>query len=182
MRAVQAVEQQMLDNRPQRHGYGAPSQWRWFELTGEMDTDTYTVEGKIIEWRASANSGDGELQVTEDTYNVRDTTFGKWNVGEGDWVFCRPIGSNNYTVWEIVATASSAYDRCTALAYGAISGSTGTVDNVAPIRGANPTEETTDTMLVYNPHSYEVDDNAMVRIEWNKTTEHWEIYQATCPA
>ncbi len=72
--------------------------------------------------------------------------------------------------------------RCTATAKGAISGGSGTVDNVAPIHGFSPVANSSEELSVDNPHTYDVDDNGKVRIEWNLTEQAWEIYQADCPS
>jgi len=78
------------------------------------------------------------------------------------------------------------YDRCTCFLKGALSGgATATVDNVLVIHGTSPLADPTDTteeLTVYNTHAWDGDDNALCRIEWNRTTEHWEFYQVTCPA
>ncbi len=75
-------------------------------------------------------------------------------------------------------------DRCTCLLKGAMatSDTTKTVDNVAPICGASPVANSSEELTVYNTHAWEGDDNALGRIEWNRTTGHWEFYQVTCPA
>ena len=88
--------------------------------------------------------------------------------------------------WEVVMRIETGYDRCTAFAKGDITGTgTKTVDNVVATRGVSPLADPTDTteeLSVSNPHAYDVDDNGLVRIEWNEATETWDIYQATCPS
>lgn len=109
--------------------------------------------------------------------------LGVAHIAEGDWFWAvHDVAAKR---WEVVMQ-SVGYDRCTALAKGAITGvGTKTVDNVSVIRGTSPLSDptsTTEELSVENPHTYDVDDNGLVRIEWNETNEVWEIYQATCPA
>jgi hypothetical protein len=104
-RVVKAVEANFADLRSSGQKYGSPSAFRWFELTEAFDSETHEATAKIITWSASANGGEGQLDVSEDEFEVRDTTLGKWGGGDGDWVLCRPVGANAYTVWEVVSVA-----------------------------------------------------------------------------
>jgi len=97
----------------------------------------------------------------------------------------RVSGSDEFWVPIVYQT----FDRCTAKIDDAggmeTTDSTIAVDNVAVIRGVSPLDDPTDTseeLTVYNVHAWEADDDADCRIEWNQTTEHWEIYNVTCPA
>lgn len=74
-------------------------------------------------------------------------------------------------------------DRCTCKLKGALATSDTycTVDNVAPICGANPVSAASDELTAWNIHQFEGEDNADGRIEWNRTTSQWELYQLTCP-
>lgn len=72
--------------------------------------------------------------------------------------------------------------RCRALAKGAITGSgTKTVDNIKPISGLMPVVDSDAELSAENTHTYDVDNNANVRIEWIENENQWEIYQADCP-
>ncbi len=91
-------------------------------------------------------------------------------------------------LWAVIRIGGlPGYDRCTCLLKGALDSgdSTTTVDNVKIIRGTSPLSDPTSTseeLTVYNTHSWDGDDNALARIEWNVTEERWEFYQVTCPA
>ena len=75
---------------------------RWFKLTEPLDADAFTARANPGRWNATANDGDGEM-TDEDDYaqTVLDTTHSS-GATKGDWVLCRPIGSTNGAVWEIV--------------------------------------------------------------------------------
>ena len=75
-------------------------------------------------------------------------------------------------------------NRCRALIKTAMTSgdTTHTVDNVTPLNGSSPVDLSTDELTVYNIHTWDADDNAICKIEWNETLEQWEIYQVDCPA
>jgi len=83
-----------------------------------------------------------------------------------------------------IVSCEGGFCRCTAKLKGALASadSTATVDNVNPIHGADPTADSGTELTVYNTHDWDGDNNADCRIEYNKTTEHWELYQVDCPA
>ncbi len=87
---------------------------------------------------------------------------------------------------EVVA-GDVGFDRCTCQLTGALATGDGSilVDNVKRSRGPSPLadpDDTTETLLVYNPHSWDGDDDASCVIVWNITTAHWEFDYIPCPA
>jgi hypothetical protein len=80
----------------------------------------------------------------------------------------------------IQALYAAGYDRITgtATANVASNASTFTITSVTAISGTAPSGNTT----VYNVFGWEIDSGGRVNAEWNKTTEHFEAYQARCPA
>lgn len=97
--------------------------------------------------------------------------------------------SGTGTKWCVVRVGGgdSGDVRCTCLLKGALltSAETATVDNVQVICGTSPLDDpdsASEEMTIYNTHDWEGDDEGLARFEWNKTTEHWEFYQVTCPA
>jgi len=182
---VRHVESEWIDTSAGRPPYRGNAHWVWFLLTEDFDPDdNYRAKAKPGNWSAAANSGAGELSAEPVAwYYVRDTTKHS-NAGEGDWVLCRPIGSVDGLVWEVV-TPGVGFDRCTCkLAEEMTADLQGfTVDNVKPISGSSPLmdpDSTTETLEVYNAHAWTADDNALARIEWHKTNERWEFYQVDC--
>lgn len=157
--------------------------WQWFLLTDDFDADRL-APAKYGRWAASENDGDGELSADPIAWTyVRDTT-GQSNASEGSWVMCRPIGSENGTVWEIV-TSTQGFDRITGLTTAAVTGGNFNIDNVSVIRGADPREDTSstsETVAIVNTMGWDADDDAHVFAEWNETSSTWVAYQVECPA
>lgn len=104
---VKHVESGMVDLTAQGRGRAVPLRSVWFELDEDLDSETYTAEATMCVWSASVEDGNGDLTATGETFTVRDTTKGKLTVAAGDWVRCRPLGSLNGTVWEIITGNSS---------------------------------------------------------------------------
>ena len=103
-RVVQRFEADFADNTGPDGGHVGVSQpWlQWYELTTAFDPTTHEADAHPVRWLAPANSGNGEYTAdTSVTRTVRDTTQ-QSGAGVGDWVLCRPIGSTNGTVWEVV--------------------------------------------------------------------------------
>lgn len=92
------------------------------------------------------------------------------------------IGSINgrYTVVQ----PEHAFLRCNASLKGTISAGsgTGTVDNITPMLGSNPTTSSTGELTVHNHFSWAGDDDAPCKIEWNGDDQGWDLYQVKCPA
>lgn len=146
---------------------------------GKLDADLATDDTTGV--TVSIYSGD-----TDTGSDVDGVLLAPWieaDLNSGDWVEVIEWGGESYALPVAVAIG---YDRCTALAKGDITGTgTKTVDNVKATRGKSPLDDPDDTaeeLSVSNPHAYDVDDNGLVRLEWNEATETWDIYQATCPA
>ena len=142
--------------------------WAYDKTTGERavdeaETET-TVYMSVADFDSEAYLGVAHIAEGDHFWAVLDSQAGRWEV--------------------VIITVG--FDRCTALAKGDITGTgTKTVDNVIATRGTSPLDDPTDTaeeLSVNNPHAYDVDDNGLVRLEWNEATETWDIYQATCPA
>jgi hypothetical protein len=117
---------------------------------------------------------------TDAEYDIEDVLPPPWmeegTIASGSWIELKSWGGN----WYVFRVPESIYDRCTGLLQGALDSGDGsiTVDGLAAIRGVTPGSSVT----AYNVHGWDGDDNAPCRIEWNKTTEHWELYQVTCPS
>ena len=79
--------------------------WNWWVLTEDLDSDTHEAAANPLEWYVSRNDGDGEYSQDISTFKVRDTLENSGAVA-GDIVLCRPIGSENGTVLEIVLPRS----------------------------------------------------------------------------
>jgi len=104
---VRAVEQHFRDLGIPLDTSLADSPLRWFLLVTALDPDTHEAEARFGVWDATADSGAGALAADVFmTTTVRDTT-GQMALGEGAWVICRAIGSDNGTVWEILQGAGS---------------------------------------------------------------------------
>ena len=184
---VRHVEAQGLDVTGQDAKFRGGSPLVWFLLTEDFDADDNNrAKANPGMWTATANSGDGALEAEPVAwYYVRDTT-GQSGAGEGDWVMCRAIGSENGTVWEVV-TCGLGFDRCTGTLAQELTSAEGPflVDLVRPISGASPLGDptsATETIYVHNTLTWTADDGAICRIEWNRTEKRWEFYQVKCPA
>lgn len=118
---------------------------------------------------------------------------------EADWIefelfsfagFTGNIGAKGWCIerggrWEVVSIRG--YDRIKGLADDDFETTDGTftIDNVSVIKGADPRSDTSSTseqVTVYNDHSWAIDNNSIVRAEYNIDSGHWEAYQVTCPA
>ena len=182
---VQAVEATGIDNLPPIQKDRTGSDLVWFLLIEDFDDDD-NAQGSPGNWAASGDSGDGEL--TADLvarYTVRDTT-GSCGATEGSWVCCRPLGTDNGSVWEPVSVLSRNYDRCRCILAETLAG-TGlhTVDNVTTISGTSPLSDpdsTSESLDVYNIMDWDGDNNGIAFIEWDETNEWWHFYQVECPA
>ena len=72
----------------------------WFKLTEDLgDTTAHQASANIGVW---STSGDGSLSADTGHEHTVTDTLGTRTGGSGKWVLCRPIGSANGTVWEIV--------------------------------------------------------------------------------
>ncbi len=97
---VRDVESQGVSNLPPIQKHPADGQFLWFVLVEDFDASTHEAEAEPRNWTASANSGAGEYRPDPAVrYTVRDTTE-QSGASEGSWVLCRPIGTENGTVWE----------------------------------------------------------------------------------
>lgn len=104
---VRTVEATGQDARTRPITSYTPQSLRWFMVSVAIDPDTHEGEGYIGEWSASADDGAGELSRSVfKSYTIRDTT-GQCSAAEGEWVLCRPIGSLDGNVWEILSTTGT---------------------------------------------------------------------------
>lgn len=78
---------------------------RWYQLTEDLDSETHEAAANPGRWTASGDGGKGSLAAdTSITRTVRDT-LGDKTADAGDWLLCRPLGSANGMVWEIVTSS-----------------------------------------------------------------------------
>ena len=82
------------------------------------------------------------------------------------------------------------FDRIKGLLVGAMTSTdtTHTIDNITVTFGDDPRTDptsSTEAITFTNEHEWSGDDNAICRLEWNKTYNsgvgRWEAYQVTCP-
>lgn len=193
---VRAVEATGIDNLPPVQKHPASSRLTWFLLVEDFD-ENLEADGAPGNWSASAdNDGDGTGTPVEGggfltadpvaRYTVRDTT-GTIGAHNGDWVCCQWLGTENGSVWEPVAKASS-FDRISGRLTAATTGSNFTIDNISVIQGKDPRDDktsTTETVSVANTLSWSADDNATCFAQWsvslNGGVGGWEAYQVACP-
>lgn len=57
-----------------------------------------------------------------------------------------------------------------------------TVDDVNTIYGPPLVSSSSETLTVFNTHSWEGDNNAFGRFEFNRSTTHFEFYAIDCPS
>lgn len=190
---VQKVENDGISNVPPKQGAFPTSGLLWFLLTEDFDENLEAL-GSPGNWSASEdNVGDGTGTpvtgggfLTADPvarYTVRDTTKHS-GAGEGDWVMCRWLGAEAGSVWEPISVMSG-FDRCQCLLTGDLATGTGSinVDNVHLIKGSSPLtdpESTSETLLVYNTHAWDGDNNALCDIRYNNYTDQWEFDYIPC--
>lgn len=186
-RVVRQVESQGVDART------PPTKWhggefdRWFLLIEDFDEDGWAA-AKFARWYATENDGDGEIAADPIAWTYVRDTIGGSDATEGDWVLCRPIGSENGTVWEIIVVAGG-YDRITGLTTAAVTGGNFTIDNVKAIKGRSPLvnpDSISETVAIVNTMAWDADNNAPCFAQWNKNLNGgsgaWEAYQVKCPA
>ncbi len=180
---VRAVEATGISNIPAIQKHPAEGEFLWFVLVEDFDSNK-EANAEPRNWTASANSGAGEYQPDPAVrYIVRDTT-GQSGASEGSWVLCRPVGSENGTVWEPVVVTTG-FDRVSGNLTALTTGSSFSIDNVKPISGTSPLmdpDSTTETLAVSNVFSWTADDNALCHAEYNVTAQAWQAYQVACPA
>lgn len=103
---------------------------------------------------------------------------------DGTKLLARPVGDE----WHIVAAQPWPLRiRGQLTAALATTDSTFTIDNVqvmSPIGAIDVGHilDASDEVTVSNTHTWEGDDNGVVRAEWNENTQLWEAYQVDCPA
>ena len=98
---IQTVENRLDDGTtPDVRHYGdEPDQW--YKLTTGIDPSTHEASANPGKWDASANSGAGAMTAdTSVTRTLRDPTE-LLAGGKGNWVLCRPWGSQNGIVWQL---------------------------------------------------------------------------------
>ena len=100
-RVVRAVEANFDDATTKYPKFLATQPWLWWVLIENLDPDTHEAPANPLEWYVKENDGDGEYVQDISVYKVRDTLKNSGAVA-GSIVLCRPIGSENGTVWEIV--------------------------------------------------------------------------------
>lgn len=188
---VQSVERMVADNSGRGPMHYLEQGLSWYRLTEEFDPDTHEAVANPGKWLPDDNDNDGQLTAEITTCTVRDTTE-QCGAGEGDWVLCRPIGSRNGTVLEIVSAGKGLAKRCKCQLTGALTAATAscTVDTVTPTDGgqnpvANSTSATLTAHIQLNPSSsggYAGADNTVCYIELHEDDGYWWIYDMPCSA
>ena len=100
-RVVRDYEANSADGTTQQPKHFGGQLWSWWVLTEPLDADTHEAKAHPLEWYVKGNSGDGEYEQDISFYMVRDTLENS-GATAGSIVLCRPIGSENGTVLEIV--------------------------------------------------------------------------------
>ena len=98
---IKMVENRLDDGTtPDVRHYGdQPDQW--YKLTTGIDPSTHEASANPGKWDVSANSGAGAMTAdTSVTRTLRDPTE-LLAGGKGNWVLCRPWGSQNGIVWQL---------------------------------------------------------------------------------
>ena len=102
---VRYVEANVADNVGTHHLNSDDDPLVWMKLTTAINTTTGVANANPGVW---SSAGNGSLSADTNTNRqIRDTTNG-CKATNGSWVICRPIGSDNGTVWEPLASLVSA--------------------------------------------------------------------------
>ena len=178
-RVVHAVEDSIDDGTTPDTNYLGAQPWVWWVLTEDLDPDTHEATANPLEWYVKRNSGDGEYAQDISFFTVRDTLENS-GAREGSIVLCRPIGSENGTVLEIVFCVDGQAKRCSAiLTADAGPGESVGVDNVVPLDGGisplDDPDDTAETLSATMPPAARALDNAVCEIELNVTAGTWKI-------
>jgi len=144
--------------------------FRFGKALERIATTSSTASGKVRPWEVGSTSGQFEATIgsTEGGYDFVGTGASS---GEKVLLF-RHQQSGRLFLQALPGR------RCGGQMKGALS-STNTyqdVDNVAPLWGASPTTALAVALQVYNPLKLTSTDNAICRFEWNKNSQHWELY------
>jgi len=144
--------------------------WNWWVLTEDLDSDTHEAAANPLEWYVSRNDGDGEYSQDISTFKVRDTLENSGAVA-GDIVLCRPIGSENGTVLEIVLPRS---EPRLAWATTTGDGDISSVTGVEPWDGSEWSGD--DPLSVDNPLAWNDNESALkCLIGYNAGEEAWQV-------
>jgi len=104
-RSVQITEQRFEDSTTPEDTTGNEQELAWFVLQECLTADNnYAANAAPCIWDATANDGNGEMSDDEDANNVQTIVDASRVSGAtvGDRVLCRPLGTQNGMVWEIL--------------------------------------------------------------------------------
>ncbi len=100
---VRRIEADYADNTPADSQNFGDQPLQWVKLTSDINSTTHLASGNPGRWTAAGN---GFLAPdTNTTRIIRDTTNAS-TATNSNWVLCRPIGSDNGTVWEMLLTGA----------------------------------------------------------------------------
>jgi hypothetical protein len=99
---VKTVETQFADLGTDRTRTLHVDQFRWMQLTEEFDATTWLADANPGIWSPADNSGDGEMLADIVVSHIVCDSTRTSRAHTGDWVLCRPLGTANGPVWEIV--------------------------------------------------------------------------------
>jgi hypothetical protein len=124
------------------------------------------------------------------TVELLEVKAGSWKLGEGSQFevqgdFVESEGE--YFAWIKEIRNDPGFVMMRGRLVGAMATTDGTksIDSLVLLQGVDPRTDissTSETITGYNVHDWEGDDNAWVVVVWNKTEEHWDMLQVTCPA
>lgn len=130
-------------------------------------------------WRITTS---GDLEIIEfTTGNSLDKTVYNTStvpILENAWII---VGKCKNGSW-VVLNPNVGFIRCKATLAETITGTASTVDvdNVTVIYGANPVTSASDILGVDNIFSWDGEDGNVCFIEYNYTSENWQLYQLAC--
>jgi hypothetical protein len=143
---------------------------------------TIPVDGRGIGYR----EGRALATVTSSPLELWSPEPDEWSLVSGGSHFSLAGELDEETGYFLLA--GSGFDRIKGTLVGAMetTDATHTIDNIEVLSGTDPRTDSTsasEAITVSNAdHSWEGDDNAVGRAEWNPVQERWEFYQVTCPA
>jgi len=159
-----------------------PAQFRRFEMTAALSLGN-SAEALLLVWDSDAEEYTEDADETEFTIHDFQKKFSKpaTTVGaEGAFGTARKWPDSGR--WEIVSMDVPSILKATTKGAVLATDATFTVDNVTRVQGYSHVLDSSEEITVNNTFGDALDDDAVVTIYWNETTNEFDCDNITCPS
>jgi hypothetical protein len=168
---------------------GGDVEFRRFELKDDLTADNTAATAYLLTYDATTEEYAIDENVEFELYSfIGFTGVGRVVDGEDVTDGTRGWCTKKDGRWEVVCgEKEEGFDRITGLTTAAVETTDETfeIDNISVVNGADPREDTSstsETVTVYNSHTWAADNNAYVEAFYHKGHSRWEASQVDCPA